>query len=209
MQRGLDKLSVAPMPGFTVAGCGDFTFVVGLGNGTELIDKSCCGEAVEVVTEVIETDPPGQPLELAYWRRSLAPYESGRLEQAVNDGPAQMDLARDNPDFLPADVPLLAAVHAICTTTHLTFGDFDNAETDLRMVTAIPSEDREWQQDESACRAQTGDVEPHVSQRSSSAYSVDIRCVGSHVARHSVLGLLPVIRASSAGGAKAGRRDEP
>lgn len=148
MQRGLDKPSVAPMPGFTVAGCGGFTFVVGLGNDTELIDEGCRGEAVEVVTEVIETDPPGQPLELPYWRRSLALYESGRLEQAVNDGPAQMDLTRDNPDFLPADV-------------------------------------------------------------SNSAHSVDIRCVGSHVARHSALSLLPGPRAASAGGAKAGRRDEP
>lgn len=209
MQRRLDKLSVAPVLGFTVAGCSDFTSVVDLGNGTELLDEGCHGEAVAIITEVIETDPPGQPLEMAYWRRSLAPNESGRLEAVVKDGSALMDLAQDNPGFLPADVQLLAEAHAIRTTTHLTCGDFDNAETDLQMVIAILPEDHEWPQGEVACRAQTGEIEPHASQRSSPAHSADIRCIGSHVARHSVLSLLPGPRAASASGAKADRRDEP
>ena len=98
MQRRLDKLSVTPMLGFTVAGCSDFTAVVDLGNGTELLDEGCHGEAVGAFTTVIETDPPGRPL---------------------------------------------------------------------------------------------------------------IRCIGSHVARHSVLSLLPGPRAASASGAETGRRDEP
>lgn len=209
MQRRLDKLSVAPMLGFTVAGCSDFTSVVDLGNGTELLDEGCHWEAVEAFTKVIETDPPGQPLKMACWRRSLAPSESGRLEEVVKDGSALMDLAQDNPDFLPADVQQLAEAHAIRTTTHLTFGGFDNAETDLRMVMAIPPGDHEWPQGEVAWRAQTGEIEPNASQQSSSAHSVDIRCIGSHVARHSVLSLLPGPRAASASGAKAGRGDEP
>ena len=59
MQRRLNKLSLAPMLGFTVADCSDFTFVVDHGNGTELIDEGCHGEAVEAFTEFIETDPLG------------------------------------------------------------------------------------------------------------------------------------------------------
>jgi tetratricopeptide (TPR) repeat protein len=196
------------MLGFTVAGCSDFTSVVDLRNGTEMLDGGCHGKAVEAFTKVIEPDAPEQPLEMAYWRRSPAPYESGRLEEAVSDDSALMDLAQDNPDFLPADAQLLAEAHAFRTTAHLTSGDFDNAETDLRTVIVIPPEDHEWSQGEVACRAQTGEIELHASQQSSSAYSVDIRCIGSHVARHSVLSLLPGPRAASASGAKAGRGDE-
>jgi len=98
MQRRLDKLSVTPMLGITVADSSDFTSIIGLGNATELLDEGCHGEAVGAFTTVIETDPPGRPL---------------------------------------------------------------------------------------------------------------IRCIGSHVARHSVLSLLPGPRAASASGAETGRRDEP
>jgi tetratricopeptide (TPR) repeat protein len=209
MRRRLDTLAVAPMMGFTTARCSDSSSVSNLRNGTELLDENRYGEAVEAFTKVIETDPPEQPLETAYWRRSLAPYESGRLEEAVSDDSALLNLTQDNPDFLPADAQLLAEAHAIRTTAHLTSGDFDNAETDLRTVIAILPEDHEWSQGEVAWRAQTGEIEPHASQQSSSAYSVDIRCIGSHVARHSVLSLLPVPRAAGARGAKAGRGDEP
>lgn len=210
MQRSRDKLSVAPMLGITVADSSDFTSIVGLGNATELLDEGCDGEAVEAITTVIETDPPGKPLEMAHGRRSLASHESGRLEAVVKDGPALMDLAQDDPDFLPADVQLLAESQAIRTTTHLTCSDFVNAESDLRMVIAILPEDHEWPQGgEVAWCAQTGSIEPHASQQSSSAYSADIRCIGSRVARHSVLSLQPGPRAPSASGAKVGRGDEP
>ena len=65
MQRTHDKLSAASRLGFTVAGCSDFTAVVDLGNGTELLDEGCHGEVVGAFTTVIETDRPGQPLEMA------------------------------------------------------------------------------------------------------------------------------------------------
>jgi tetratricopeptide (TPR) repeat protein len=159
MRRRLDTLAVAPMMGFTIAGCSDFTSVNDSRNGTELLDEGCHGEAVEAFTRVIETDPPEQPLEMAYWRRSLAPYESGRLEEAVSDDSALLNLAQDNPDFLPADAELLAEGHAIRTTAHLTSGDFDNAETALRTVIAILPKDHERSQGAVACRTKTGEIE--------------------------------------------------
>ena len=67
MQRRLDKLSVTPMLGFTVAGCSDFTSVVDPGNGTELLDEGCHGEAVGAFTTVIETDPPRAATHTMHW----------------------------------------------------------------------------------------------------------------------------------------------
>jgi tetratricopeptide (TPR) repeat protein len=159
MRRRLDTLAVAPMLGFTTARCSDSSSVINLRNGTGLLDEGRYGEVVEAFTKVIETDPPKHPLETAYWRRSLALYESGRLEEAVSDDSALLNLAQDNPDFLPADAELLAEAHAIRTTAHLTSGDFDNAETAPRTVIAILPKDHERSHGAVTCRTQTGEIE--------------------------------------------------
>jgi tetratricopeptide (TPR) repeat protein len=159
MQRVLGTSAVALKLGFITAGCGAFTYVVDLHDGTELLDEGRYEETVGAFTRVFETDPPTSPLETAYRRRSLALYELGRLEEAVSDDSALLNLAQDNPDFLPADAELLAEGHAIRTTAHLTSGDFDNAETALRTVIAILPKDHERSQGAVVCRTKTGEIE--------------------------------------------------
>jgi tetratricopeptide (TPR) repeat protein len=100
MQRVLGTSAVALKLGFITAGCGAFTYVVDLHDGTELLDEGRYEETVGAFTRVFETDPPKSQLETAYWRRSLALYELDRLEDALADEAVLLDLIDDNPNVL-------------------------------------------------------------------------------------------------------------